>query len=64
MGFFTVSACFVVVNRGEVMVGCVTNVARGTTLFRGFKIGQDCRIYFLSRELDGANVGCEGINSQ
>jgi hypothetical protein len=46
LGFFTVSACFVVVNRGEVMVGCVTNVARGTTLFRGFKIGQDRQIYF------------------
>jgi hypothetical protein len=46
LGFFEFLVCFVMVNRGEVVVDCVVNVVCWLSLFRRRKIGQVFQLYF------------------
>jgi hypothetical protein len=46
LGILSFFACFVVVNRGEVVVDCVVNVVCRLPLFRRLKVGQLFQLYF------------------
>jgi hypothetical protein len=46
LGIFEILACFVVVNRGEVVVDCVVNVVCWLSLFGRLKVGQLFQLYF------------------
>jgi hypothetical protein len=48
-GGFGVFGCFVVVNRGEVVVDCVVNRGAWQTLFAHQKIRQLLKIFFFAR---------------
>jgi hypothetical protein len=46
LGFFEILVCFVVVNRGDVVVDCVVNVVCWLILFRRLNVGQLFQLYF------------------
>src|ERR1700733_268037 len=46
LGVLSFLACFVVVNRGEVVVDCVANVVCWLSLFRRLRVGQLFQLYF------------------
>jgi hypothetical protein len=46
LGVLRFLVCFVVVNRGEVVVDCVVNVVCWLPLFRRLKVGQLFQLYF------------------
>jgi hypothetical protein len=47
LGIFEILVCFVVVNRGEVVVDCVVNVVCWLSLFRRLKVGQVFNFIFV-----------------